>query len=167
MRKVLIAATASMAVASLGGAAGADTLIVKAHLSGKDEAPPVAARGIGELAGQLDTDTKLFTYRVAYAGLTGPASAARFAGPAGRGKVGAPILVMSDPSSPIGGEAILTADQMAQIRKGLWYFTVATAANPDGEIRGQLREINPAMDEPSHAPVMFEEQPQGGSIDNR
>ena len=104
---------------------------------------------------------------MSYAGLTGPASAARFAGPAGRGKVGAPILVMSDPSSPIGGEAILTDDQMAQIRKGLWYFTVATAANPDGEIRGQLHEFNPAMDDASRAPMMLQEQPMGGSLDNR
>jgi hypothetical protein len=104
---------------------------------------------------------------VSYAGLTGPATAARFAGPAGRGKVGPPVLEMSDPSSPIGGEAILTAEQMGQIRKGLWYFTVATAANPDGEIRGQLREYNPAMDAPSQAPIMMDQQPPAMSLDNR
>jgi hypothetical protein len=167
MRRTFVAGIASGLALAVGAVAGAETLTVKAHLSGKDEAPPVAARAVGELSGEVDTDTRLFTYRVAYAGLSGPASAARFAGPAGRGKVGPPILQMSDPSSPIGGEAVLTDAQMEQIKKGLWYFTVATAANPDGEIRGQLRARNPALDAPSQAPMMMDQQPPAASLDNR
>ena len=75
-----------------GCAAAADTLPVNAHLSGRDEIPLSAVRGAGELKGQVDTETKLFSYRVTYKGLTGPATAARIHGPARRGKLGSPIF---------------------------------------------------------------------------
>lgn len=165
MRSGLLAGAASL-VFALTGAAAAATLTVKAHLTGKDETPPSASRGGGDLVGQVDTDTRLMTYRVTYKALTGPATAAGFHGPAARGKTGATIYAVTDASTPISGEARLTDDQMAQLHKGLWYFNVTTAANPDGEIRGQLREENPDLDNPSQPPS-WDPQHMPTSINNR
>jgi hypothetical protein len=165
MRSGLLAGAASIALALAGAACGA-TLTVKAHLSSKDETPPSASRGGGDLVGQVDTDTRLLTYRVSYRSLSGPATTAGFHGPAARGKTGATIYEVSDASSPISGEARLTDDQLAQLHKGLWYFNVATAANPDGEIRGQLREENPDLENPSQPPS-FDTQHLPTSLNNR
>ena len=41
-------------------------------------------------------------------------------------------------TSPIKGEATLTDAQAADLAAGRWYFNVHTAANPPGEIRGQV-----------------------------
>ena len=35
----------------------------------------------------------------------------------------------------------VTADQVAQLRAGSWYIQIATAANANGEIRGQLNAL--------------------------
>src|SRR5271156_7121087 len=102
MRSGLLTGAASL-VFALTGAAAAATLTIKAHLSGRDETPPSAARGAGDLFGQVDTDTRLLTYRVSYKGLTGPATTAGFHGPAARGKTGATIYAVADASSPISG----------------------------------------------------------------
>ena len=40
--------------------------------------------------------------------------------------------------SPIEGSATLTASQVFDLRAGLWYANLHTAANPGGEIRGQV-----------------------------
>jgi hypothetical protein len=40
--------------------------------------------------------------------------------------------------SPIKGSAVLTAAQAADLMAGKWYVNVHTAANPGGEVRGQV-----------------------------
>ena len=50
--------------------------------------------------------------------------------------VAAPIK--GDMLSPIKGEAIITNEQKTQLLDGKWYVNLHTAANPDGEIRGQV-----------------------------
>ena len=35
----------------------------------------------------------------------------------------------------------LTDAQIADLNAGKWYFNIHTAANPGGEIRGQLKEV--------------------------
>ena len=60
----------------------------------------------------------------------------------------------------------MTDDQLTQLHKGLWYFNVATAANPDGEIRGQLRETDPSLEEPSQPPSI-DQAPQPPSLSAR
>jgi hypothetical protein len=117
----------------------AATEMFEAQLTGHAESPPTKVVGKGVLVATLDTETRLLSYTVKYAGLSGPATMARFHGPAKGGQTAPPIIVVSDPASPISGHAALSAAQVFELEKGLWYFNVQTAANPDGEIRGQVK----------------------------
>ena len=101
--------------------------------------PPNTTGGTGKVDAALDTATRTFSYTVTYSGLTGPAMAAHFHGPAAPGVNAPPIIAIKDLASPIKGSAVLTADQMAELQAGKWYFNVHTKAHPGGEIRGQLK----------------------------
>ena len=109
-------------------------------LNGATEVPPNDTKGSGSVTSTYDTSTKKFTYTATYSGLTGPATAAHFHGPAAPG-VNAPPVVPVPPTalvSPVKGEATLTDAQAADLEAGKWYFNVHTAAHGPGEIRGQL-----------------------------
>lgn len=107
-------------------------------LNGASQVPPNTTAGTGAVKADLDTVTKVFTYTVTYSGLTGPAVAAHFHGPAAANANAPPVITMKDLVSPIKGTAVLTAPQMSDLLAGKWYFNVHTKANPPGEIRGQL-----------------------------
>jgi CHRD domain len=126
-------------LALIAAAASADTVHFSARLTSRAEAPPNASKAVGEIQADLDTDARLLTYKLTYQGLTGPATAARLQGPAKSGQTAPPILSVDDVSNPISGNATLTPAQVADLKKGLWYVNIATTANPDGEIRGQLK----------------------------
>jgi len=142
VRAQLIGWTAA-AVLFTAGAVSAATLHFTTTLKGADEVPPHAVPGTGKVTASLDTKTKLFSYKVTYAHLTGPATMAHFHGPAGPG-VNAPPVVPVPPSSladPMKGAATLDDGQIADLKAGNWYFNIHTAANPGGEIRGQLPAV--------------------------
>ena len=109
-----------------------------AALTGPDEVPPNATTGKGTATATLDTATKAFRYAVTYSGLTGPAMAAHFHGPASPGQNAPPVITMKSLASPMKGEATLTDPQIADLQAGKWYFNIHTTAHPSGEIRGQL-----------------------------
>jgi hypothetical protein len=128
----------ALVLASL--AARAATIKLKATLNAASEVPPKASSGTGTVTATLDTATEVFTYHIEFKDLTGPATAAHFHGPAAVGaNAGPQVPITSKPVvSPINGTATLTADQAKDLLDGKWYFNVHTAANPGGEIRGQL-----------------------------
>ena len=128
-------------LALIAGAASAEVVHYSARLTSRAEAPPNASKAVGEIQAVLDTETRLLTYKLTYQGLTGPATAARIHGPAKAGQTGPQVLAADDVANPISGNASLTADQVAALKKGLWYVNIATAANPDGEIRGQIKRV--------------------------
>ncbi|HEX4196504.1 MAG TPA: CHRD domain-containing protein [Caulobacteraceae bacterium] len=132
-----IAAAAGLALLT-AGAAHASMFNVTTTLKGSDEVPPNTTTGKGTVSGTLDTSTKALTYTITYAGVTGPATAAHFHGPAAPGSNAPPVITMTSLTSPIRGSATLTDAQMNDLRNGKWYFNVHTAAHPGGEIRGQL-----------------------------
>jgi CHRD domain len=136
-----LATTVIAPLALIASAAGAETVHYSARLTSRAEAPPNASKAVGEIQAVLDTDTRLLTYKLTYQGLTGPATAARFQGPAKAGQTAPPTVSADDVSNPISGNASLTEAQVADLKKGLWYVNIATAANPDGEIRGQLKRL--------------------------
>jgi hypothetical protein len=122
-------------------AAATQPVQLGASLAAASEVPPVNSSGRGDAQVTYDKASKQLRWNVTYAGLTGPATAAHFHGPAGSG-ANAPVVVniapAGPPMSPITGSAQLTDQQADQLLAGQWYLNVHTAANKGGEIRGQV-----------------------------
>ncbi|HEV7157105.1 MAG TPA: CHRD domain-containing protein [Caulobacteraceae bacterium] len=128
-------------IAALAGPALAATVHFTAKLDGASETPPNDSKGTGNAVVNLDTATKKITWKVTYSGLSGPATMAHFHGPAPVGKAaGVAVPIVPAAPSPVTGGALLTDTQIGDLRGGLWYVNVHTAAHPGGEIRGQLKE---------------------------
>jgi hypothetical protein len=136
--RALLFATALFATAT---AANAETISFHAMLNGASEVPANSEKGTGMAMGSLDTVTKVFSYDVTYSGLTGPATAAHFHGPAAPGANAGPVVPIASPASPIKGQATLTDPQIADLTAGKWYVNVHTAAHGGGEIRGQVEAM--------------------------
>jgi hypothetical protein len=129
-----------LATGLLSDGAQAETLMFHATLNAATEVPPKASPGTGTLEATLDTASKTLTYTTTYSGLTGPATMEHFHGPALAG-VNAPVVVpFKDPASGSKGSTTLTDAQIADLQAGKWYVNVHTAANPGGEIRGQVMQ---------------------------
>jgi hypothetical protein len=136
-RRVLLAAAFSAAFVS---AASAATISYNARLNGSNEVPKTDSKGTGRFKGTFDTQTKALAYTLTFDGLTGPATAAHIHGPATRAQSAGVVAPLGDknPTSPISGSVTLTDDQVMALQSSKLYVNVHTAANPGGEIRGQL-----------------------------
>jgi hypothetical protein len=111
----------------------------KATLDGKSEVPPTTSAGTGTADIDYDPASKKLSWKLTYSGLSGPATAAHFHGPAAPGENAKPaVAIPSATSSPSEGSATLTDAQAADLEAGKLYINVHTAANPGGEIRGQV-----------------------------
>ncbi len=140
-RFALATAVAGLLSAGPLAAARADSLMFHATLNAATEVPPKTSAGTGMLDATLDTATKTLTYSTTYSGLSGPATMEHFHGPALPG-ANAPIAVpFKDPASGSNGSTVLTDAQIADLLAGKWYVNVHTAANPGGEIRGQVMQM--------------------------
>jgi CHRD domain-containing protein len=130
-----IAITALLAFAAPAFAADVQ---FKADLKGTSEVPPNQSAATGTVTATYDTDSKKLSWTGTYSGLSGPATAAHFHGPAEAGKNAGVAVPITPNTSPLAGSATLTDAQAADLQGGRWYVNVHTAANPGGEIRGQL-----------------------------
>lgn len=138
MRKALFATLAFAAAVAFAGQAGAADAL-KATLDGKSEVPATTTGGSGTAELSYDAASKKLTWTVTYSGLSGPATAAHFHGPAEAGKnAGIAVAIPNAGTSPVKGEATLTDAQAADLMSGKYYINIHTAANPGGEIRGQV-----------------------------
>ncbi len=112
---------------------------LNARLSGANEVPASNSNGSGTLSANLDKTTRVLSWTVTYSGLSGPATAGHFHGPAATGQnAGVALPFTGSLESPIRGTATLTPAQMDAVMNGNWYVNLHTAANPGGEIRGQV-----------------------------
>ena len=135
--KTMLATLALGIAVAFAGPAFADKM--KATLDGKAEVPPTTSAGKGTADIDFDAATKKLTWKVTYSGLSGPATAAHFHGPAEAGKnAGVAVAIPNATSSPVEGSATLTDAQAADLVAGKYYINIHTAANPGGEIRGQV-----------------------------
>jgi hypothetical protein len=122
-----------------GTPAAATTRSFSATMTGGQEVPPNASPGTGSASVTLDPDGTLH-WTVSYQNLTGPATAAHFHGPATPGMNAGVVVNIAGtaPANPMQGTAHLNTTQVADLVAGRWYVNVHTAANPNGEIRGQV-----------------------------
>ena len=135
--RIMIATLALGAAVAFAGPAFAEKM--KATLDSKSEVPPNASTGTGTAEVDYDAATKKLSWKLTYSGLSGPATAAHFHGPAEPGKnAGVAVAIPNAIETPAEGSAILTDAQAADLMAGKYYVNVHTAANPGGEIRGQV-----------------------------
>jgi len=135
-RSVLFLST--LAAASALAPALAETIKYKADLTSASEVPPNDSGAKGTIEATYDSDAGTLSWSGSYSGLTGPAIAAHFHGPAAAG-ANAPVLVPVDASkSPFEGSAKISADVAKDFADGNVYFNIHTALHKGGETRGQM-----------------------------
>lgn len=82
------------------------------------------------------------TVLLSFSGLSGNAVAGHIHGPAPAGMNAAVLFNLSPPAASSGAIVpqtfAVTSQQVSDLKAGLWYFNVHTAAFPGGEIRGQI-----------------------------
>lgn len=138
MSRTILGLSLLAALAVAAPAVHAETLTYKATLSGAQEVPAKPSAAKGEGTAMLDTVTKKLTYTANYSGLSGPATAGHIHGPAAAGANAGVLVPFASAASPVSGSATLTDAQIADLKDGKMYMNFHTAANPGGEIRGQL-----------------------------
>lgn len=133
---------AGAALLALTSRSQAATTTFKADLNGSSEVPSNTTTGTGSGTVTLDSATNKITWNVSFSGLTGPATAVHIHGPAPAGKNAGVLIWLSTKgktaTSPVSGSATFTAAQATDLMNGQCYINIHTAANPGGEIRGQL-----------------------------
>jgi hypothetical protein len=135
--RTMLVTLALGATLAFAGTAFAEKM--KATLDAKSEVPATTSAGTGTADIDYDAATKKLTWKLTYSGLSGPATAAHFHGPAGvADKAGVAVAIPNAGTSPVEGSATLTDAQAADLVAGKYYVNIHTAANPGGEIRGQV-----------------------------
>jgi hypothetical protein len=135
--KVGIGALALVGFLAAGAPGFAEEMKFKADLKGSTEVPPVQTSATGTADITYDSASKNLSWTIEHTGLSGDVTAAHFHGPAAVG-VNAPPVVPIDLSAMAKGSATLDDAQAKDLTEGRWYLNLHTAANPDGEIRGQV-----------------------------
>lgn len=129
----------ALAMTLTAGAAMAEEMKFSAELTGAAEVPPVETSATGMIEATFDSDSKMLSWEVTSEGLSGDATAAHFHGPAAEGENAGPVVPV--PLDMLAeGSAELTDKQAQQLQDGMLYFNIHTAANPGGELRGQMTE---------------------------
>ena len=137
-----LGSAAGAAVLASAAPSYAATVTFKADLKASSEVPPNQSSGSGSVTALFDSASKQLTWEGSYSGLTGPVTAAHIHGPAEPGKNAGVVMWISEKGqpfpSPFKGSATLTDDQASDLTNGRYYVNIHTAANPGGELRGQL-----------------------------
>ena len=140
LRAALAATAAVVLVAGCVMSPGASKDVnFTTQLRPANEVPPVASNATGQVNAVLTKDTNVLRWQLTYSGLSGPATAGHFHGPAMAGaNAGVAVPFTGAVTSPMSGQATLNAAQVADLLDGKWYVNIHTAQFPGGEIRGQL-----------------------------
>ena len=142
----LAAAAAVVTISGCGmmkGGSSSNMVALSTQMRAANEVPPNSSTGNGSVDAVLNKDTNQLRWKVNYSGLSGPATAAHFHGPAAAGGNAGVVLPWPGPvTSPMEGSATLTPAQAADLMAGKWYANIHTAANPGGELRGQMMVRN-------------------------
>lgn len=128
---------------------GADPEVFTANMSGAAERPtPVASSATGVATFTVRQDT--VTFSISVNGLSGVATMVHIHAPADTGQAGPPVHNFTITGAAAGtivsgmffrpsSGAIRQDSLLTLMRNGRAYVNVHTVANPNGEIRGQIR----------------------------
>ncbi len=116
------------------------TVSFYSNLKGSSEVPPNASTASGSATASFNKSTKVLTVTVTYSGLTVTDAHIHKGGAGVSGPVVFPLTVTASPITFTS--APLTASQEAELMAHEYYINLHTAANPTGEIRGQLFQNN-------------------------
>ena len=141
LRTAIVAGVVAAALAACGQMKPGSSDTYEAKLTAAQEVPAGSSPGTGSAEVQFNKDNNMLTWKLTYSGLTGPAVAGHIHGPAAAGaNAGVVVPFTNITAQPVTGQATITPAQAADLAAGKWYVNVHTAANPGGEIRGQLQK---------------------------
>jgi hypothetical protein len=132
--------TRALVAALLLGGLGAGTALaadVKVTLSGANEVPPVTSSAAGSGTITIADDGSV-SGSISSTGVAGTAAHIHEGAAGKNGPVIVPLTKDGD-SYKVPAGAKLTAAQMASYKAGNLYVNVHSAANPNGEVRAQLK----------------------------
>ena len=141
MHKLFLAAVSVLAFTACNGF---NPIQYGATLNGAKEVPPVITNANGIFLGTFNSDSKTLTITGEYQNLSGPATMAHIHGPADTASIAPIVFTLSfaggtpDTNGTLSGSFTLTDAQLADLDAGKYYVNIHTAANPNGEIRGQI-----------------------------
>jgi len=132
----VLLASALLTVAMGAGVASAQQ--VKVTLSGDQEVPAVKTAGAGSGAISVAADRSV-SGSVTTTGVAGTMAHIHEAAPGKNGPVVIPLSKSGDGTWSVPAGAKLTDAQFSSFKAGNLYLNVHSAANPGGEVRGQLK----------------------------
>lgn len=111
------------------------TMNLTASITGQQEVPAVTSAGSGTFTGTYDKSNRMLMYTVTFQGITPNGGHIHAAAPGMNGPV---VVAFTSNTSPISGMATLSEADAAELLAGHFYVNFHTAANPGGEIRGNI-----------------------------
>ncbi|ANE53529.1 hypothetical protein SY85_15650 [Flavisolibacter tropicus] len=119
------------------------TYTISGNAAGSQMVPAVTGTGSGTITGTYNTGTNQLSYTSTWTGLTGgPTKAGFYMGASGQsGTMVGSAWTLGTNTTAAGtytGNMILTDAQEADLLAGRWYYTLGTATNANGEVRGQI-----------------------------
>lgn len=116
---------------------------ISGNASGSQVVPSVSGSGSATIAGTYNANTRVMTYTTNWTGLSGaPTSGGFYSGASGTNGslIGSTWNLGTGLSSTgtFSGQTTLTADEATQLTTGNLYYTLGTATNTAGEVRGQI-----------------------------
>jgi len=120
------------------------TLIsITANLDGAAALPSNSESATGDVTGTYDPQTHVLRFQARFLNLTGPATNAKFHGPAAIDRDGWATVAAARPEARlVSGTAWLNSEEEQDLLAGRWYFNVTTMKHPQGEIRGMVHVTN-------------------------
>jgi len=138
MRRTLWAMLGVMATIVAMGVSVASAVDVKVTLSGSQEVPPVTTSATGSGTITVAADQSI-SGKITTTGVKGTAAHIHVAAPGTNGPVIVPLTKDGENGWAVGPGAKLQDAHYQAFKDGNLYVNVHSAAQPNGEIRGQIK----------------------------